>query len=951
MPLTAGTRLGPYEIVAPLGAGGMGEVYKARDTRLDRAVALKVIQASVAADPEMRERFEREARAISALDHPHICMLYDVSRETPVGGRPPAAVGATAPPESVSFLVMQFLEGETLADRLARAGKPLSDPSRPSSGADSALSTTSRGPIPFETALRYAAEISQALDAAHRRGIVHRDLKPGNVMLTRTGTKLLDFGLAKLSAPSDGVAFGDGATRTSPLTSQGAILGTLYYMSPEQLEGRPVDARSDIFAFGAVLFEMLSGRRAFDGQSQAGIIAAIIGADPPTLSTLADVRTTLPTAAHRALDRLLRKCLAKDPEERWQSAADLADELQWINEERQRAVTDPSTAPARMDVTADSRSRWRERMWMAISGAALVALAGLAVWWYPRAAPPAAPVAFTIAPPPGQALANGPGLLSVSPDGRRVAFVTGGGDTGQLWVRTLASLTSERFDRATGAWHTFWSPDGQSIAFAGSGGTTGLRRIDLTGGAPMTLAAEADGRGAWSRDGIILFKAKGKLFRVSQAGGEAVPAMDLDESRQESSLDWPMFLPDGRRYLFLARSLDPSKHAIFLASLDAPGRTHLVNALSNVDYATGHLFYQRDGTLMAHPFDAAAGRLTGEAIPVAENVRYNAGNGRGAFSVSPSGVLAYVEGDDTSDASGRKLMLFDRAGKPLRQVGAPGPYSGAVLSPDGQQIVVTQDSGPQSRSRTLWLVDVARGVPTRFTVGDVEEFSPVWAPDGSSIAFASSRDNALGVYRRHAGGGATSDELLFSSPEQVMPTGFSPDGQLLLMTRGVGGAQRIWVLPLSGDRKPVQVFQGATTAQGHAVFSPDGKWIAYTSGGSATESEVYIQSFPADERRVRISTSSGRHPRWTADGRHIVYRTSTDALTAVELTPEGGTLRPSTPATLFTQPRQARFNWSFSTDPRAERFLLVVPAEQGVAEPAPAVITVIVNWAANISRK
>src|SRR6187401_1961136 len=359
MSLSPGTRLGPYEVLSAIGAGGMGEVYKARDTRLDRLVALKVIQQSVASSAEMRERFEREARAISSLDHPHICILYDVCREA-----------------DVSFLVMQYLEGETLADRLARAGKPRSDPSRPVSmsgqaggsggatGSDSVLSTTSRGPISFDTTLRYAAEIAEALDAAHRRGIVHRDLKPGNVMLTKSGTKLLDFGLAKLAAEDKGIGGFADATRTSPapLTSQGALLGTLHYMSPEQLEGGEVDTRSDIHAFGALLFEMLSGRRVYEGQSQAAIIAAIIGNDPPSLPALADTRTALPVVAHRALDRLLTKCLAKDPDDRWQSAADLAAELRWIGEERVRAVPEQTTAAAQTGAVAPV-SRLRERIW------------------------------------------------------------------------------------------------------------------------------------------------------------------------------------------------------------------------------------------------------------------------------------------------------------------------------------------------------------------------------------------------------------------------------------------------------------------------------------------------------------------------------------------------------------------------------------------------------------
>jgi eukaryotic-like serine/threonine-protein kinase len=942
MPLSAGTRLGPYELLGAIGAGGMGEVYKARDTRLERLVALKIIQPAIASNPEIRERFEREARAISALDHPHICVLYDVCRETPSG----AAAG-----ESVSFLVMQYLEGETLADRLARAGKPASDPSRPSSGSDSVMSTISRGPIPFETTLKFAAEIANALDAAHRRGIVHRDLKPGNVMLTKAGTKLLDFGLAKLAANEMGVAgFGEGMTRTSPLTSQGAILGTLHYMSPEQLEGREVDSRSDIHAFGALLFEMLSGRRAFEGQSQAGIIAAIIGADPPSLTGFADARTTLPVVPRRALDRLLAKCLAKNPDDRWQSAADLAAELQWINDERLRAVPESAVAASTANPVVDTGSRRRERLWMAVAATAIVALAGLAYWWYPRPASPSEPITFTIEAPAGQTLAPGPGLLSVSPDGRRVAFVTGTAPTGQLWVRTLGSLQSKRLERADGAWQPVWSPDGRSIAVAGIGGASSpLRKFDLETGVPTTLAPAAGGRAAWGKAGVILFPSGNRLDRVSETGGTPTVAMEPDASRQEMDLAWPMFLPDGRRYLFIARSSDPSKSGLFLAALDAPGRTFLLNVVSSVEYSSGFLFYQREGTLIAHPFDADAGRLIGEPVPVVENVVYNTANGRGAFSISESGVLAYIPGGDVLNVDERKVMMFDRTGKSARQIGAPGGYASATLSPDGRQAVVSEDTTAQPAVRVLSLMDMERGVLTRFTTGSDDERNPVWSRDGSSVVFQSRRRDTYGIYRRSAGGGAVKDELLFSATEPLSPSGFSSDGKLLLLTRGTAGSQRIWVLPVNGDRKPVQVFPGATVAQSNAVFSPDDKWIAYTEARSPTDAEIYIQPYPADDRRVRISPSSGRHARWMPGGRQIVYRSSDDALRSVEIRPDGRTYRASEPVTLFTQPRTGRTNWHFSTDERVEKFLLVIPPDRVQTNTAPP-MTVIVNFTQTIRK-
>ncbi len=933
MALTAGTRLGPYEIVSPIGAGGMGEVYKARDTRLDRAVALKVIQASVADSPEMRERFEREARAISALDHPNICILYDVSREG-----------------DASFLVMQYLEGETLADRLARAGKPLSDPTRPpSGGGDTTLATISRGPLPFDTVLKYGAEIAHALDAAHRRGIVHRDLKPGNVMLTKSGTKLLDFGLAKLAAGETGSPFGADATRTSPLTSQGAILGTLHYMSPEQLEGRDVDARSDIHAFGVLLYEMLTGRRAFDGQSQAAIIASIIKIDPPAITALADTRATLPVVAQRALDRLLARCLAKNPDERWQSAADLAAELQWIGEERLRAVPEPVAPVTGASAGApDATSRARERVWMAVAAVAVAALAGVALWLYPKPAPPPEPISFTVGPPDGFELSPGPGLLALSPDGRRLAFTTGAGTELKLWLRELGSVTSQRVDRGDAAWHPAWSPDSRSVLFAGGGGASPLRRLDLAGGMPITLANDAVGRPAWGPQGV-LFERENKLHLVPEAGGESKVVMEPDPARNETVVRWPTFLPDGRRYIFSASNPDASKAGIYLASLDSRDRTPLVNVISSVDYSGGYLFYQRDSTLMAQPFDASAGRFVGDAFPVVEKVRINAGNGRAAFSVSSAGTIAYVS-EDRGAVESRSISLFDRSGKLIRRIDKPGAYTQATFSPNGRQAIVTEEPGPPA-VRTLHLLDLERGVFSRFTVGDVDERSPVWSHDGANVFFYSVRGGKGGIYRRNAGGGATTDELLLASDELLQPSGISPDGERLLVTRGLTGTQRVWVLMLTGDRTFVEAFPGSKIAQSQAQFSRDGMWIAYTESAGPAAGDVYLQPFPADGRRVRVSNAGGgRHAHWSMDGRTIFYRTLKDTLASVVLKPDGNTFVASAPSEYFTRPRFGTFNWTFSADAAGARFLFIEPPDR-VADLKPSPITVVVNFVQSLANK
>ena len=942
MPLAPGTRLGPYEVLAPLGAGGMGEVYRGRDTRLDRTVAIKLILAHVAADPQFRERFDREAKAISALDHPHICTLYDVGHERL------QAAGATDPGLEVDFLVMQYLEGETLADRLSRTSRPTSAPNAPPSGNASTIttvSTISRGPIPLDMTLRYAGEIAHALDAAHRRGIVHRDLKPGNVMLTKSGTKLLDFGLAKLADQTPVSGFGD-ATRTSPLTGHGALLGTLHYMSPEQLEGRNVDARSDIFAFGALLFEMLSGQRAFDSQSQAGVIAAIIGADPPPLGELADVKTRLPVVAHRGLDRLLRKCLAKNPDDRWQSGADLADELKWIDEERLRGVVEtnvPATPPAAVAV-----SRTRERGWMAATALAVLGAAGLTVWLYPRPAPLPEPIRFFVNPPDTAPFADGPGLMSVSPDGQRVAFVTGlTGTDNKLWIRPLGSLTATALPNTEGAWHPAWSPDGRSIAFTGSGGPAKLRKVDVLGGAVLTLAELAHERPAWSSQGIILFTgADSRLYRVGEGGGPSTPVTELDKERREVQHAWPVFLPDGRRFVYSAQSSDAAKSALYLASLDSPTRTRLVDVLSNVDIAPGYLIYQRDGTLMAHPFDEKTGRVIGDAVPIVEDIQHNSGNGRGAFSVSRAGVLVYRTGEQTG--GDRRLTWFDRTGKTLTTVGDPGNYSDASLSPDGHRLAVVERDG-QGLHADLWLFDLERGIPLRFTSDADDEYAPVWSPDGATIVFTSDRKGPGDLYQR-ASGGATPEQVLYESPEFKTPTGFSPDGKLLLFTAGMRSSRSIWALPMTGEPKPVRVFPGSTTSDGGAVFSPDGHWIAYTSSdsGGRLSNNVYVQSFPANGIRTRISTTTSISASWTADGKRIVYDTDDNRYMAVDVTTTGGALRAGLPKELFVRRRAGRYG-GFVMDAKGERFLLPVSPSQQQAAAVP--LTVVVNWATGLVKK
>jgi Tol biopolymer transport system component len=587
---------------------------------------------------------------------------------------------------------------------------------------------------------------------------------------------------------------------------------------------------------------------------------------------------------------------------------------------------------------------------MAVAAIAIVALAGLAYSWYPRPAPPPPQVAFSLEGPDGHLLATGPGLLSVSPDGQRIAFITDQG-TNALWIRTLGSLDVKRLERADGAWHPAWSPDGKSIVFAGVGGSGPLRKVDTSTGMVSTLAAQANGRATWSRDGVILYENQNKLYRVTEAASTPQEVMAPDATLGEVALNWPYFLPDGHRYLVLARNSDPTKSAVLLASLDSKERTVLLNAHSSVDYAGGYLFYQNDGTLVARRFDADTGKLIGDTIQIQENIRYNAANGRSAFAVSPSGSLAFVMGENTSGTDGRRIMLFDRLGKSGRQIGPPGRYAGATLSPNGRLAVVGEDNPASPNIRSLSLMDMDRGVLTRFTTGSDDERSAVWAPDSQSVVFQSRRGATWGIYRRSAGGGATAVELLFSSPESVWPTGFSSDGTLLLMTKGIAADQRVWVLPLTGDKKAVQAFPGLTIPNNSGLFSPDGKWIAYTQSPGPMTSEVYVRPYPADDRLVHISPSSGRSPYWAPDGKSIVYRADDDSLQSVTLKPDGRSLAASPPVTLFTQPRMARTVWYYSVDASLEKFLLVLPRDQKAGESEPTVpITVMLNVVQNIKK-
>jgi len=809
MSLVAGARLGPYEILAAIGAGGMGEVYRARDTRLDRIVAIKTLPAQFTENPELRQRFEREARAVSSLTHPHICSLYDVGHQ-----------------DGTDYLVMEYLEGETLASRLRK------------------------GPLATEELLRAGIEIASALSVAHLKGLVHRDLKPGNVMMTKDGAKLLDFGLAKsLSPATEATALTAAPAGASALTARGTIVGTLQYMSPEQLEGGQVDARSDIFSFGVVLYEMATGQRAFEAKTQAGVIAAILERQPVSVSSLQP-------SSPPALEHLIDACLAKDPSDRRQTMHDILLDLQWIAE---------GGSLAGIPAKVSWRRRWRERVAWLAAGIAALAAAGLGFTAYRSAQRDVRVIRASIPLPEKiEFFLNSayPGPVSLSPDGRWLAFTAvEENQPWRLWVRDLASDDVRPLEGTEHATYPFWSPDCHTIGFFAD---EKLKRIDVSGGRPRTLCdAELGKGGTWNDEGTIVFasSAYSSLYQVSANGGEPRAVTALDTLREEVSHRHPRFLPDGRRFLYLARDTDPKTEAVLkVGAIDGTLERTIMSLESNAVFAAGYLLFSRKGTLVAQPFDPRRLRLTGEAAPIVEGVRTISPASLAVFSAWDDDLLAYMPGGDESSS---ELIWVNERGEPTGRLGERGRYGAPSISPDGERVAV-EVADARTMATDLWICQAAGGTMTRFTFNQANDARPIWSPDNRSIVFSSERRGHADLYRK-ALAGTEPEELLLASAQDKYPTDWSSDGRFVLFNC----EGDVWVLPLTGSREPYPlVSSDAEEAQGR--FSPDGRWVAYQADESGIL-EIYVTSFSNPGRKWQVSKDFGTMPTWLRDGAHICY--------------------------------------------------------------------------------
>lgn len=908
MALTAGTRLGPYEIESPLGAGGMGEVYRARDTRLDRTVAVKILPSHLSDNPEAKQRFEREARVISSLNHPHICVLHDVGSQ-----------------DGTAYLVMEFVQGESLDYRLQK------------------------GPLPLKQVLECGVQICDALERAHRAGIVHRDLKPGNVMLTATGAKLLDFGLAKPvtllgtrpssqpgpltpSTPTMNLSALSGPP--GALTQQGTIVGTFQFMAPEVLQGQEADARSDIFSFGCLLYEMITGRRAFEGKSQISVASAILEKDP-------DPITKTQPMVPPALDHVVQGCLAKDPDSRWQSAADIARELRWIN----AGGSGTSPAPA----LVQPRRRWLDHAVWAVVAAALLAAF---LWSTLREREPVRTLRSFLPPPPQMSFDftgdfSGPPVINS--DGTAVAFCARTQkERDSIWVQSMNDLAARKIEGTDGAAFPFWSADGKSLGFFSDGH---LRRIPAAGG-PVTVLAEAPNPrgGTWNRDNVIVYEPdyRDTLWRISAAGGPPV-RLTRFETNKHTTHRWPQFLPDGKHFLFFATNHSgDSEHGIYFGSLEDGSYKHVIDADSGGQFASGYLLYHLQSQLQALKFDPATGVTSGEPVTVANFVEYDTGTWHTTFSASQNGLLVYEPGSKTL---GTDLFWMDRSGKTLGKVAERAFYKGSGrLSPDGKRLAISMGD-PQA---DIWVLDLARGARTRLTFGGATHLEPSWSADGQRVAYT--RQNGTTVMtgtslRARLASGGGQEEILMentsATPITLLSPQWSPDGHYLVHTEqsGPSGAA-VWALPLTGDKKPFPVVQ-AQSPQARIVqyrLSPDGRWLAYSSTDSGRE-EVYVTHFPSGQGRWQVSQNGGTFPAWRGDSKEIWYLGTDLILHAAVVNTKGGEFELEPVQSMFQVTYTSPVGNPYDVSPDGQKVIFSTFPE-GVPTP----LVLVTNWAGEIKK-
>jgi Tol biopolymer transport system component len=882
MGLATGTKLGPYEIQSPLGAGGMGEVYRARDTRLERTVAIKILPAQFSSDPVRKQRFEREAKTISSLNHPHICVLYDVGHH-----------------DGMDYLVMECVEGETLAKRLEK------------------------GPLPLDQVLKYGAQIADGLDKAHRSGVVHRDLKPGNIMLTPTGAKLLDFGLAKPAAAPVSAATLT-VVQAAPVTEEGTIVGTFQYMSPEQVEGKEVEGRSDIFSLGTVLYEMVTGKRAFEGKSQLSVASAILEKDPEPISA---VKPMTPPA----FDHAVRRCLAKNPEERWQTARDLALELKWIAEGGSQAgVAGRASA---------GRSRREAAAWLLAAALSVLLIGAGAAWWQATNRRPPAMYFHTSVP----FAAND---LALSPDGRTLAMVAYSAQANNyvLWTYEVGGHRTNSLDGTQGASYPFWSPDGKFIGFFADGK---LKKVEVSGGQPQVLCDAPNGRGGtWNRDGVIVFTPDSLgagLFRVSSSGGSPLEMTKLDASRSEQSHRWPVFLPDGKHFLYLGSNFAGllENNAIFLGSLDSQERRLLVSTSANAAYAEpGYLVYLRDNkTLVAQPFDRRRYVLSGEPHTLSDEVLYTPLVNRAVFSVSSGDILVTQTG---RGASLSQLTWFDRSGKPAGTVGMPASFGNVRLSPDGHRVAVDQIN-PDGRNIDIWIHEPARGATTRLTFDPSPHQAPIWSPDGKQILFSSNRKVTTRLYLKNADGSGSEEEVAdLGTFVPVNAWDWSRDAKHVLFRKG----NELWHLSRP-EHATKPLLQAKWTVR-NAQSSPDGRWMAYASNETGSM-QVYVSPFLNGNGKWQVSSAGGQEPRWRQDGKELFYLSAEGKMMAVAVT-TGASFEASSPVALFQthrrQPVSSQDVFSYDVSGDGQKFLILTKVDEANAAP----LSVLLNWASDIEK-